>query len=47
MLLRKVQGYVIPDSFNAWESQQRQRWFNAGLQSGKVGSCNTFAAAQL
>ena len=47
MLQRKVQGYVIPNSFTHGSSEQRQRWFNAGLQSGKVGSCNTFAAAQL
>jgi hypothetical protein len=46
-LQRKAQGYVVPDSFTHGSSEQRQRWFNAGLQSGKVGSCNTFAAAQL
>jgi predicted metalloprotease len=44
---RKAQGYVVPDSFTHGSTEQRQRWFNAGLQSGKVGSCNTFAAAQL
>jgi uncharacterized protein len=46
-LQRKAQGYVVPDSFTHGSTEQRQRWFNAGLQSGKVGSCNTFAAAQL
>jgi uncharacterized protein len=46
-LQRKAQGYVVPDSFTHGSAQQRQRWFDAGLQSGKIGSCNTFAAAQL
>jgi uncharacterized protein len=46
-LQRKAQGYVVPDSFTHGSAQQRQRWFNAGLQSGEIGSCNTFAAAQL
>jgi uncharacterized protein len=46
-LPREAQGYVVPDSFTHGSTDQRQRWFNAGLESGKVGSCNTFAAAQL
>jgi predicted metalloprotease len=46
-LHRKAQGYGVPDSFTHGSSEQRQRWFNAGFQSGRVGSCNTFAAARL
>ena len=46
-LQRKAQGYVVPDPFTHGTAEQRQRWFNAGLKSGSVGSCNTFAAAQL
>jgi len=46
-LQRKAQGYVVPDSFTHGSAEQRQRWFETGLRSGKVGSCNTFAAAQL
>jgi predicted metalloprotease len=46
-LQRKAQGYVVPDSFTHGSSAQRQRWFETGLKSGSVGSCNTFAAAQL
>ena len=46
-LQRKAQGYVVPDSFTHGSAEQRQRWFMTGLQSGKVGSCNTFASAQL
>ena len=46
-LQRKMQGYVVPDSFTHGSAQQRQRWFEAGLRSGSVQSCNTFASAQL
>jgi len=46
-LQRKAQGYVVPDSFTHGSSAQRQRWFETGFRSGSVGSCNTFAAAQL
>jgi predicted metalloprotease len=40
---RTIQGYVVPDSFTHGTSEQRQRWFKAGFQSGRMGSCNTFA----
>ncbi len=46
-LQRKSQGQVVPDSFTHGTSAQRQRWFNAGLQSGSVQSCDTFKAATL
>jgi uncharacterized protein len=46
-LQRRSQGYVVPDSFTHGSAEQRQRWFSAGFQSGTVGSCNTFAAAQM
>jgi uncharacterized protein len=46
-LQRRSQGYVVPDSFTHGSAQQRQHWFNTGFQSGSLGSCNTFAAAQL
>ena len=46
-LQRKAQGYVVPDSFTHGSAAQRQRWFETGLKSGTVGSCNTFASAQL
>jgi uncharacterized protein len=42
-----LQGNVVRDSFTHGSAEQRQRWFNAGLHSGRVASCNTFAAAQL
>jgi hypothetical protein len=46
-LQKQAQGYAIPDSFTHGSSEQRQRWFNAGLKGGTVASCNTFNAAQL
>jgi hypothetical protein len=46
-LQRRSQGYVVPDSFTHGSAEQRQRWFNTGFRSGTVGSCNTFASAQM
>jgi uncharacterized protein len=46
-LQRQSQGRVVPDSFTHGSAEQRQRWFNTGLKSGAVASCNTFAATQL
>jgi predicted metalloprotease len=43
-LQRRSQGYVVPDAFTHGSSEQRTRWFTAGLQSGKVESCDTFDA---
>jgi predicted metalloprotease len=47
MLQRKARGQVVPDSFTHGTSEQRQRWFTAGLKSGTVPSCNTFGAKSL
>ena len=41
-LQKKMQGYVVPESFNHGTSAQRQEWFAAGLKSGKLSSCDTF-----
>jgi hypothetical protein len=46
-LQRRSRGYVVPDSFTHGTSEQRQRWFNVGLKTGNVSSCNTFGAQQL
>jgi predicted metalloprotease len=35
-------GYAVPDSFTHGSSAMRVKWLTAGLQSGKVDSCNTF-----
>jgi len=41
-LQKQAQGYAIPDSFTHGTSEQRQRWFQAGLKGGTVKACNTF-----
>jgi predicted metalloprotease len=46
-LQRRSQGYVVPDAFTHGSAEQRKRWFMAGLNSGKVSACNTFASAEL
>ena len=46
-LQRRSQGYVVPDAFTHGSSEQRTRWFMAGLRSGNVESCDTFNAARL
>ena len=46
-LQKKSQGYVVPDSFTHGTSAQRMRWFNTGLQSGRVQDCQTFEAKTL
>ena len=45
-LQRRSQGYVVPDAFTHGSSQQRTRWFMAGLRSGEVSGCDTFQAGQ-
>lgn len=41
-LQKRMQGYVVPESFNHGTSAQRQRWFAAGFKSGKLSDCDTF-----
>jgi predicted metalloprotease len=38
---RQTQGHVTPDSFTHGTSDQRQRWFSTGYQSGDLGACDT------
>ncbi|MCI0467485.1 MAG: neutral zinc metallopeptidase [Beijerinckiaceae bacterium] len=42
-LQKASQGYAVPDSFTHGSSAQRVQWLSAGLKSGKVNTCNTFA----
>lgn len=42
-LQQASRGEVVPDSFTHGSSAQRVQWFNTGLHSGQVDSCNTFA----
>ena len=46
-LQRAGGGVVVPESFTHGTSAQRQRWFDTGLRSGRVKSCDTFSAKNL
>jgi uncharacterized protein len=46
-LQKQSQGYVSPESFTHGSSEQRVRWFKRGFESGRVESCDTFAARDL
>lgn len=46
-LQRQARGQVVPDSFTHGSSAQRVRWFRRGIESGKVGACNTFETDRL
>lgn len=46
--LQKMQkGTVRPESFTHGTSEQRQRWFKKGYDSGRMDDCNTFSAGSL
>ena len=45
-LQQESRGTVMPDSFTHGSSAQRVRWLKAGLGSGQIDSCNTFASDQ-
>jgi uncharacterized protein len=40
-------GRVVPDAFTHGSSEQRVRWFKAGITSANIQSCDTFNAEQL
>jgi uncharacterized protein len=44
---RKETGRVRPDTFTHGTSQQRQRWFERGYQTGRLDACDTFGASAL
>jgi predicted metalloprotease len=46
-LQRNAGRRVQPHTFTHGSSEQRQRWFARGLQSGNMADCDTFSAAQL
>jgi len=46
-LQRETQGRVAPESFTHGSSEQRVRWFQRGLDSGRPRDCDTFTAASL
>ena len=46
-MMRRSQGYIVPDAFTHGSSEQRIRWFRKGLESGDLGQGDTFAATVL
>jgi uncharacterized protein len=40
---KMARGRVQPETFTHGTSEQRMNWFNQGLNSGSISSCNTFA----
>lgn len=46
--LQRNAGQVVrPHTFTHGTSEQRQRWFLRGLESGNIADCDTFSASQL
>jgi len=42
-LQKRSQGYVVPEGFTHGSSDQRMRWFRAGIQTGDLKQCDTFS----
>lgn len=47
VLQRAARGTVVPESFTHGSAAQRQRWFRAGLQGGRIEACDTFKVQEL
>jgi hypothetical protein len=46
-LQKQSQGVVVPESFTHGSSAQRVRWFKRGMDSGRVGDCDTLNTRSL
>lgn len=40
---KRVQGYIVPDSFTHGSSEKRMKWFLKGFQSGNLSLHDTFS----
>ncbi|NLF18113.1 MAG: zinc metallopeptidase [Lentisphaerae bacterium] len=46
-IMKRSQGYVVPDAFTHGTSEQRVRWFTLGFKTGDLSLGDTFAAKAL
>lgn len=46
-LQQQSRGYVMPDTFTHGTSEQRERWFMKGYQTGDISQGDTFSATTL
>ncbi len=46
-LQKQARGYVVPDSFTHGTSEQRQRWFRKGYETGDLNQGDTFNTTNL
>jgi len=46
-IMKRSQGYVVPDAFTHGTSEQRVRWFKKGFETGDINQGDTFGAANL
>jgi predicted metalloprotease len=46
-LQKQATGQVAPDSFTHGSSEQRMRWFRAGVTTGDPAACDTFGGGRL
>lgn len=42
MIQKRMQGYVVPESFTHGSAKERMSWFTKGFQTGDARQCNTF-----
>jgi hypothetical protein len=45
-IMKRTQGYVVPDAFTHGSAQQRTYWFKRGLTTGDPRRCDTFSETQ-
>ena len=46
-LQQQSQGRIVPESFTHGSSEQRVRWFERGMESGRPQDCDTFSTSAL
>ena len=46
-IMKRTQGYVVPDAFTHGTSEQRVRWFTKGFKTGDMNQGDTFSASNL